>query len=164
MPLPLPPAEPPRQTDLAAVAPLFAVAVRHTLHDVEAKGWHPIVYEALRTDERQRWLYGFGRDWDDADPRGRVTQAPTGDQSWHRYGLAVDIIDPGIGWDDTSRFWAELADSAETYGLAAGYRRWLRPDPPHLQFGRCRRTPSAKSAVLFVQGGLPAVWRAVGAV
>lgn len=120
-----------------------------------------MVYEAFRSDERQEWLYGFGRDYDDG--RGLVTHAQTTAHGWHGYGLAADLISQAHGWD-SSAFFDALQAAAETNGLTSG-SAWQMRDRPHVQFGKCRTTPSAQAAQLAGDGNdLTALWEAVGAI
>lgn len=153
------PPEPPRRSDLSACAPQFAARVADVLSSMKAQGFDPVVYEALRTEDRQRWLYGFGRQYD--DDRGIVTHVDDPRTGWHFFGLATDIISAAHGWDN-SRFFDALADAYEAHGLTAG-GRWKMADRPHGQWGHCRTTPSDESSTLYAHGGLPAVWAAVGA-
>lgn len=161
-PLPLPPPEPKRQHSLDVLAPKVQIAVRAVLADMEAAGFRPLVFETLRSDERQAWLYGFGRAWDDAQPRGVVTKLQTA--GWHRYGLACDIVEnDATPWDATPDFWQALGDSAKRNGLKWG-GDWRSKDLPHVQHGSCRISPSNRSSILYDAGGYEAVWREVGAL
>lgn len=161
MALKKPPAEVPRIWRLDALAPKFRHSVEAILADVEKER----VFETLRTDERQRFLYGFGREYDDPKtPRGPVTNAPTAVDGWHFYGLAVDIVEDDLTpWIAPNAFWQSLGLSAERHGCTWG-GRWPRVDLPHVQWGKCRRSPSRKSLDLYASGGREAVWRAVGAL
>lgn len=154
------PPEPPRQTALSACAPKFADAVAAVLADLQAAGFAPQVYEAMRTNERQAWLYGFGRNYDDG--RGIVTHAETTANGWHGYGLAADVISAAKGWDDPA-FFDALQTAALAHALTSG-SLWRMQDRPHVQWGTCRTTPSDESARLIASGGLPALWQAVGAL
>lgn len=118
------------------------------------------IFETLRTAERQDWLFGMGRDYDDG--RGVVTNARAA-SGWHPYGLAADIVeDDATPWQATTPFWRALGASAERHGLTWG-GRWKALDLPHVQWGRCRPAPSKRAAELVAAGGLPALWREVGA-
>ena len=150
------PPEPKPITSLDGLAPKFRAAVERVL----AANDQRVISESLRTIERQAWLYGFGREWDDG--RGIVTHA-SGTTGWHPYGLAVDIIHRKKGWDAPMDFWEALGADAEREGLVWG-GRWKMRDLPHVQFGApMRTTPSAQAAHLAADGGLVALWRAVGA-
>jgi hypothetical protein len=132
-------------------------------------GHDPIVAETLRTDARQQYLFGFGRDYDDG--RGVVTHSRTADETWHAFGLAVDVISASKAWDASEQFWSDLEVAAELEGLVSG-RDWDGDDAttegfidsPHIQWGKpMRRSPSPRAARLFALGGYQAVWREVGA-
>lgn len=161
--LPNAPPEPPVIQSLECLAPRFRARVAAMLAQFSAIGFDPTIAESCRTDERQAWLFGFGREWDDG--RGVVTQAPTGAHSWHRYALAVDVISLRRGWDAPHAFWDTLGQCAEAQGLAWG-GAWPRfQDRPHVQFGRpMRQAPSSRAEQLLAEGGLIAVWTEVGAV
>ncbi len=161
--LPLPPAEPAAIRTLDVLAPKFRVKVASMLADMETRGLDPVVAESFRSDDRQAWLWGFGRDYDDG--RGIVTNASTGVHSWHRYGLAVDVVSERDGWDAPGRFWNALGSAALRHQLAWG-GLWLRfADKPHVQFGApMRQSPSSRAAELLAAGGLEAVWKEVQAL
>src|SRR5688572_5940877 len=90
MALPRPPREVPRIWSLDGLAPKMRRAVEAVLFDMKKER----VFETLRTDERQRFLYGFGREYDDIiAPRGPVTKAKTAMGGWHFFGLGVDIVE-----------------------------------------------------------------------
>lgn len=156
--LPNPPAEPAADTSLDGLAPRFRSAVLVML----STNADYMVAESLRTPERQAWLYGFGREYDDG--RGVVTQAPTNLTTWHGYGLAVDIVSKAHGWDAPPSFWANLGMSAQAAGLSWG-GAWPRfQDRPHCQWGPpMRQAPSQHAAELMASGGMEAVWKEVGA-
>lgn len=162
MPLPRPPvAEPPRIATVAGLAPQFRRAVEQVMDDMRAQGWKPRIFETIRTNERQAYLYGFGRDYDDG--RGPVTKAPTADRGWHFFGLAVDVVeDDATPWKAPQAFWQALGASAERHGCTWG-GRWKTVDLPHIQWGKCRVSPSYRARSLYAQGGMEAVWKAVGA-
>lgn len=156
--LPNPPPEPAADTSLDGLAPAFRSAV------LVMVSTNPdfVVAESVRTPERQAWLYGFGREYDDG--RGVVTQAPTNLTTWHGYGLAVDVVSKAHGWDAPASFWDGLGAAARRVGLAWG-GDWPRfQDRPHVQFGPpMRQAPSSEAIALYHSGGVEAVWKVVGA-
>jgi peptidoglycan LD-endopeptidase CwlK len=154
------PAEPPRDTDISRLAPLFAARVAETLSRARLAGLDPIIYEAFRSDERQRWLYGVGRTH--SLTRDTVTNAQSALYSWHGYGLAVDVISRSKLWADES-FFERLALIAKAAGLDWG-GDWSTRDLPHFQFSTLRAGPSARGRALMKSGGLLAVWKEVGAI
>ncbi len=142
------PPEPPAIRSIDGLAPKFRAALLSVMPDLAAH-----VIETLRTDERQAWLYGFGREYD--DDRGIVTNAPTGNAGWHKFGVAADL-DP--------RIVRANADALRAANIALGLDWPTFPDGPHCQHGSpMRRSPSSEAAALFASGGFEAVWQAVGA-
>lgn len=168
--LPAPPAEVPVESSLHVLAPRFREAVQRVCADLVAWGYTPRVFETLRSDARQQFLHGFGRAYDDG--RGVVTHSRTADDTWHGFGLAVDIICARQLWNAPRDFWEVLGTSARRHGLVWGADwngNWSSADErfvdrPHIQWGApMRRSPSARAVELRRQGGNPAVWAEVGA-
>jgi hypothetical protein len=144
------PPEPPVIRSLDGLCPKF----RDALFSVFPGMDESYISESLRTDERQIWLFGFGRDYD--DDRGIVTNASTADHGWHKFGLAVDFRDSGL----VRRY----SDQLQAAGLSLGLNWPKFVDPPHVQMGPpMRQSPSSEAARLFAAGGYEAVWQAVGA-
>jgi hypothetical protein len=159
--LPKPIGEVPRDRSLDGLAPKFRAAVERMLDKLHMAGFTPLVFETLRTPERQAYLYGFGRLYDDG--RGIVTQAPNADTSWHGYGLAVDVVCARRGHDAPESFWFALGCAAREQGLVWG-GDWPMRDKPHVQWGEpMRRSPSPNARALRDRGGLQLVWHAVQA-
>jgi peptidoglycan L-alanyl-D-glutamate endopeptidase CwlK len=143
--------------NLQLVAPKFGLAIAQGLQDAWWAGFDPIVYESLRTDERQAWLYAQGR----TRPGAIVTNAPTADHSYHRWGLAVDIISRKAEWDDPN-FFDKIQGFFAKYNVDwAG--DWHDADLPHFQWGNC---PPKVPDFLIELGhahGMQAVWQNRGA-
>lgn len=155
--LPPPPKEVPRCASMDRLAPAFRRAIEAVLADVEQER----VFETLRTDERQQFLYGFGREYDDG--RGPVTAAKTAMNGWHFYGLAVDIVqDDKDPWVAPASFWQSLGLAYERHGCVWG-GRWKRVDLPHGQWGGCTVSPDGYIRELYNRDGIEAVWGEVGA-
>lgn len=153
------PREVPVQRSLDLCAPGFARHMRATLEALDG-GLVETVFETLRTAERQAFLHGFGRDYDDG--RGIVTNAPTNLNSWHGFGLACDVIEKTAGWNAPASFWSALGVAGERHGLAWG-GRWKHPDLPHLQWGACPVSPTDADRALLRTQGMAAVWAKYGA-
>lgn len=153
MPLPKPPQpEPTRHKSLTELAPQFSSKVFELVTAIP----NAVVFEALRTDERQRWLYGFGRDYDDG--RGIVTKALSAFTSWHAFGMAVDIIHDKLEWSAPKEWWQRLGDKAVKLGLHWG-GNWHSRDLPHVQWYIAGEpeTPTAHDAVVAQEQGIEAV-------
>lgn len=74
------------QDRLTKVHPLLQARVLRFFARLEEKGVTPRITQGLRTIEEQNELYAQGR----TKPGAIVTNAKGG-QSWHNYGMAVDI-------------------------------------------------------------------------
>ena len=160
--LPAPPDEVPRLSAIEHLAPKFRDALLAVCDELRAKNWPPLIFETLRTDARQAWLYGFGRRY--SDGRGVVTHSQDADETWHGFGLAADVLHARRYWLAPEEFWESLGSAARRHGLAWGGDWPSFADRPHLQWGApMRRSPSPRAARLRIEGGLPAVWREVGA-
>lgn len=155
------PPEPPRITALAPLPDVFEGRVRALLGDLKAHGADSFVREAERTAERQAWLYGFGRDYQDG--RGIVTNAKSPLWSWHFYLLAVDIVEAEREDNAPASYWALLQSLAHANGLGSGMDWRTLNDKPHVQMGGMKSGPSNYARWLYATGGKSAVWRAVGA-
>lgn len=157
MSLPLPPPEVPCVRSLDGLAPKFRTALCRVLAQLP----DAIVAETVRTPERQAYLYGFGRTYD--DDRGQVTAASSQLYSWHGYGLAADIWRQGVLWQATPTWFRTMGEVAKAHGLAWG-GDWTRQDLPHVQWGACKDAPSYIARGLYASGGVEAVWKEVGAL
>ena len=168
--LPKPPAEVPVQRSLDGLAPKFRAAIERVLEQMRDNGHDPFVFETLRTEARQSFIFGFGREYDDG--RGIVTHSESAIDTWHGYGLAVDIICRRTLWGASRQFWLSLGAACASEGLVWGAdwngngrtddERFV--DRPHVQWGNgMRRSPSSRAVALQQQGGNAAVWAAVGA-
>lgn len=163
--LPPPPQAVPHESSLDGLAPQVRAGALRVVARMTAKGWQAKIFETLRTQARQAYLYGFGRDYDERPtPRGRVTKVQDAISGWHFFGLAVDIVqNDATPWIAPLAFWNDLGAAYEAEGFTWG-GRWTDPyDAPHGQWAKCRRSPSQKARDLYEQGGNAAVWAAVGA-
>jgi len=123
------------------------------------------VFCGLRTFGQQDVLYTLGRtvknrDGYPAKPMGHIVTRARGGESWHNYGLAVDLVFRVNGkWSwDTALPWNKIGQLAEEQGLEWG-GRWKFLDLPHIQ--RVAGLEISEAKDLYSRGGLPAVWEAV---
>lgn len=160
--LPPPPPEVPRLAAIEHLAPRFRDALLAVCEELRAAMWPPLIYETLRTDARQQWLYGFGRRY--SDGRGIVTHSEDADETWHGFGLAADVVHARRYWLAPEEFWQSFGAACRRHDLVWGGDWPSFVDRPHVQWGgRMRRSPSPRAARLRESGGLPAVWAEVGA-
>lgn len=170
--LPPAPPEPQRCSDVGQLAPGFQWRLGLVLKDANArlaKAGAPYrfdVFETVRTNERQEWLFGSGRTY-----RGSwLTNASTAEYGWHFFGLGADCVprpvlaDGSLGdftWDVPQSVWQTLHDAANANGCTTGLN-WTSIDADHVQPSGIRISPSALSRSLYASGGLQAVWAATG--
>jgi peptidoglycan LD-endopeptidase CwlK len=146
--------------DLSRLAPAFRDAVEKAIADCEARGLDAYVYEAYRSPELQALYYQRGRTI--VPPTRPVTYAATNLQSWHGYGLAVDVISRSQNWNRPESWFAEVAKSFARFDCRWG-GEWKQKDLPHFQWARCRPSPSDTARALFEAGSFQAVWAETGA-
>jgi hypothetical protein len=151
--------------DLDLLAPKFRAAVQAAIAECATREMPVKVVEGFRSNARQAWLYAQGR----TRPGGIVTNAPNGLTSWHGYGLAVDVIHStkayrpfGENRAQNEKWFADVAKVFKAHGCNWG-GDWTKPDTPHMQWGKCKPSPSAEARKLIASGGVQAVWNAVGA-
>ena len=103
--------EPKRQSDISALVPYVRDRVKAILAELEDLGFDPMVFEARRSDERQKWLYGIGRTHSlDRKPVSWTLK------SKHISGKAVDIISKSKMWIHP-KFFAALKKVSKKYGM-----------------------------------------------
>lgn len=146
--------------DLDKLAPRFAAAVRAAIDAANAEGLDAVVYEAMRSAELQALYYARGRTI--IPPTRPVTYARSHLYSWHGFSLAVDVVSTSHGWSRSYEWFARVAAHFGREGCRWG-GEWKVPDLPHFQWGRCKPSPSDQARQLLAEGGLAAVWQAVGA-
>ena len=120
----------------------------------------------LRSWQQQDYLYSLGRTVKNMDgyskdkPFGNIVTKARGGDSWHNYGLAVDIVfKPAGAWSwDPKLPWKKLGELAENQGLEWG-GRWKFVDLPHVQMISGLEIFEAKK--LFSDGGIEAIWKEV---
>jgi D-alanyl-D-alanine carboxypeptidase len=146
--------------DLGKLAPFFRAAVNAAMIDCGDAKLQAKVYEAYRSEALQQLYYARGRTI--KPPAKPVTNAKSAIYSWHGYGLAVDIVHETGWWSppDGEDWFKEVANIFKKHDCKWG-GDWSSPDPPHMQWGRCKPSPSDTARQLLATGGLEAVWDAV---
>lgn len=156
------PPEVPVTGDVTLLAPKMQVAVAAILAGMQKAGFNAKAFETMRSAERQSFLFGFGRTYDDG--RGTVTKVSDVRKGWHAHSLAVDIVENDKSpWDAPQAFWQALGKLAEANGLTWG-GRWKFLDLPHCQWAGCPTSPSALDIALLAESGPLAVAKKYGAV
>jgi RNA polymerase sporulation-specific sigma factor len=114
--------EPPINSDINSLTDGFREKIEELLKIMTAQGFDPVIYEALRSNDRQRWLYGIGRTHSlDTKPITWYLH------SQHLTGNAVDITSASKGWAWLD-FYKALGHEARELGLAT-----ITRDKSHVQ-------------------------------
>jgi len=146
---------------LDGMPPKMRAAVEAALRECNDERLDAVLYESHRSEELQQIYYRRGRT--EIPPDYTVTNVASAKYGWHFYWLAVDVISASRRWSVTADWRRRVTAIFKKHGLSAG-AEWPHPDDPHYQWGKCRRSPSEECRALYAEGGLEAVWRAVGAV
>lgn len=94
----------------------------------EKEGESLLITQGLRTISEQNALYAQGR-----TKPGKIVTNAVGGNSWHNYGLAVDVCREGGTYPNASDpFWDRLAKRAAQFGLEHGDQGYV--DKPHFQY------------------------------
>lgn len=145
--------------DIDRLAPFFAEVVIRALSECNSpeNGLSAMLYEGYRSQALQALYYQRGRTV--FPPYATVTNAPTNLDSWHGYGLAVDIV-------HSSKYWSPPGGEAWFRKVASIFKKhqcnwggdWKRVDLPHFQWHRCSASPSQQARQLIVDQGVHEVW------
>lgn len=138
---------------LDGVHPALAAKLQGLIANAHAKGLDIQIIEGMRSFQRQNELYAKGRTKDGA----KVTNAKAG-QSYHNYGVAVDIAFHGAKPYDGRHNWTALGAAGEAAGLAWG-GHW--GDRPHFEIGGVKIATLQK---WYANGGLKNVWNQISAI
>jgi hypothetical protein len=115
--------EPTRNKDINSLEPYVRDRVIKLLDAMKHRGFDPIIFEAHRSIERQKWLYGIGRTHQlDRRP---VTWTL---RSKHLVGKACDIVSKSHLWDYPA-FYKALKQEAKKVGL-----KTLRVEQCHVEW------------------------------
>lgn len=140
--------------DVTALAPAFQRLVYAGLGELQAEGVDVVVMETTRSDELEAIYFEIG-----------TTKAPDAKHSWHGFALAIDLGSKERGenaWGDP--VWKQrVVRTFKALGCAWGGDWVSFKDEPHFQFPGLKASPSEESRMLYADGGLKAVWAAVGA-
>lgn len=124
-----------RQSDPSLLLPSVWQRVEVAMSLCRARGYHPVLWETLRSLPRALYLAAKGT--------GSV-------KSMHRYGAAADVICRYHAWGCKAhgcRFYQAWGESAEQAGLWWGGRWKSRKDAPHAQ-----AAPPIESIQALVRG------------
>lgn len=147
--------------DLILLAPKFRAQIVSAIAACQKDGLDAFVYEGYRSPELQAIYYARGRTI--IPPTKPVTNAISNLQSWHGYGLAVDVISKQQYWNAPESWFTAVAKIFKEHGCRWG-GEWKMKDLPHFQWGLCKPSPSGEAQNIIRTQGMEAVWRAVQAM
>lgn len=73
------------------------------------------------------------------------------------------MISRSLLWSETPQWFTRVADVFKRHGCKWG-GDWQMRDLPHMQWGRCKPSPSDRARELWLEGGNRRVWEEVGAI
>lgn len=138
------PSAPPVALKVTGLHPKLADAVTHLLTEAKARGLSIGLQCGLRTAEEQDHEYAKGRTVKNPDgydpikrPMGMIVTKARAWDSWHNYGLAVDIVfkdeKGNWTWDKKFEDWLKVGVIGEMFGLRWGGRWLYLADEPHFE-------------------------------
>lgn len=149
--------EPPRLSTFDDLAPNFACALFLTLGVCREEGLPIEIFETLRLQERQAYLWDQGRN----RPGPVVTNVRNVLYGWHGYGLAADFAfrtpEKRWYWPSDVQKWRRIDEIGAEFGLTTGID-WRFRDMPHIQPANLKASPSNYGRQLHAAGGNRAVW------
>lgn len=170
------------EAHLGEIHPALADRVRQMANRSATEGCEIRVTQGLRSWSKQDELYKRGRSEPGnpcshdgllhsvgscaLHPMGLTVTKATGGESWHNFGLAVDVVPDDISkpgfqadWNAAHPAWKRLVEIGKSLGLTAGAEFRTFPDFPHFQLtGRFPVSPDSEVRQLFRSGGMQAVW------
>lgn len=155
--------------ELKGLHPKVADAVSQLLNEAKARGLSVGLFCGLRTVDQQNALFAKGRTVENPDgksdekPMGNIVTRARWGQSWHNYGLAVDVVFKDAKgrwtWNKTEEEWGDLGRVGEMFGMEWG-GRWTMKDYPHFQMrGAVQGVDHAKQ--ILDTEGMDALWKLV---
>jgi hypothetical protein len=110
------PKEPPVDNNPAHLWLPFYQRIQVLFRAMEQRGFDPIIFEGKRTEERQDWLYGYGRTHHiGCKPKTWTTH------SKHLTGKAVDIISKSHLWASAAFYTALREEVMRISGIGTLY-------------------------------------------
>lgn len=137
--------------DISKLAPFLVLALNGALDECIEKGYIVAVFEGYRSPERQQWLYDQGRTRD-----GKIITYAKPWESFHQYGLAVDIVGKTDGKWDWSINYDKITEIMKRHGFES-----LKFEKAHFQITGGLSIKKAEK--IAKSQGLLALWSIVEA-
>jgi peptidoglycan L-alanyl-D-glutamate endopeptidase CwlK len=128
-----------RDVELDRLHPVFREKVEAVMAELRSAGIPMKVFEAWRSPERQRMLFGKGRAHGRIADRSKVVTFADAWHSYHQFGLAVDMVidnPPMNPWEtrgEAAEWWRRYHEIARGHGLEP-----LSFELPHIQIAGTR--------------------------
>ncbi len=136
--------------DIALLAQFLVIKLTGALDECHELGYEVALFEGFRFPERQQALYDQGR----SKPGKIVTYAKPG-ESFHQYGLAVDIVGKVNGkWDWSIDYYDKITEIFVRHGFET-----LKFEKAHFQITGGMKVQ--KAAKIAKEQGLLALWSIV---
>lgn len=135
--------------DLTKLAPFLVLRLNAALAECHELGYMVAVFEGYRSPERQQWLYDQGRTRD-----GRIITYAKPYESFHQYGLAVDIV----GYQNKKWDWSIDYDKITEVFIRHGFKP-LKFEKAHFQIDGGLSASRAKT--ICKDQGMLALWNIV---
>jgi len=135
--------------NISNLAPFIVVRLTAALDECHAMGYEVAVFESYRSPERQQWLYDQGRTRD-----GKIITNARPYESFHQYGLAVDIV----GYHNKKWDWSIDYDKVTEVFKRHGFKP-LKFEKAHFQIDGGLTAKKAKQ--ICKDQGLLALWNIV---
>ena len=146
---------------LRNVNPRLATAIRQMAEMLAQENIFFRVTQGLRPWSIQDSLFAQGRTL-----AGEIITHARGGESWHNFGMAVDLAverDGGIDWNADHPAWKRMIQVGEMLGLYSGSHFRTFPDNPHFQMtGSFPISPNDEVRMIFKHVGMEGVWVEAG--
>ncbi len=137
--------------------PNLQAKVQVLIENAHKKGLDVWIVQGMRTIEQQNELYEQGRT---KGKKGKTVTNAKGGESYHNYGLAVDVVFHGSEPYGESHNWKALGEAGKEAGLEWGGGWKSFPDRPHFQISGLKLS-QLKS--WYADGGMENVWKNISA-
>ncbi len=141
---------------IAALHPAMQTKVRALLENAKKKGLDVWVQCGMRTIAEQDALYAKGRT---TGTKGQTVTNAKGGQSWHNYGIAVDVVFSKDPWGE-KHDWKALGQAGKEAGLEWGGDWTKLVDRPHFQLPNMTL---GQLQTWNANGGMANVWKNISA-
>jgi uncharacterized protein YraI len=142
---------------MAKLHPNLQAKVQGLIENAHKKGLNVWIVQGMRTIEEQNDLYAQGRT---KGQKGKTVTKAKGGDSYHNYGLAVDVVFHGSQPYGESHNWTALGEAGKEAGLEWGGDWKSFKDRPHFQISGLS---ISQLKAWYASGSMENVWKNVSA-